>query len=155
MTVVAGDHIQSRLLLFWCVLPPLLLALTSKQHISISRLFFKAYLANIPGLNVLQFNQQLVITAGLELFYKNPTVSRLLVHRKHKKLVNVSSMHLRQTMTPIARLCRLLQQLASLGLKMLQEVSILTASVGVFFNLLLSTFIVDLKCSCSEKKNRC
>lgn len=55
-------------------------------------------------------------------------------------------------MIPVARLCQLLQQLASSGLKILQEISILTASVGVFFNLLLSTFIVDLKCSCSENK---
>ena len=47
-------------------------------------------------------------------------------------------------MTPITKFCLLLEQLASLGLKNIQEISILTASVGVFFNLLLSTFIVDL-----------
>lgn len=36
-----------------------------------------AHLANIPGLDVLQFNQELLITACLEFFYKYPTVSRL------------------------------------------------------------------------------
>lgn len=41
-------------------------------------LSFAAYLANVPGLDVLQFNQKLVITACLELVYKYPAVSRLL-----------------------------------------------------------------------------
>lgn len=81
LTVVTGDISSldfncfgvSSLLYCW--------SLTSKQHIGISSLLFKPYLANIPGLNVLQFNQQLVITARLELLYENPTVSRLLVQR--------------------------------------------------------------------------
>lgn len=36
---------------------------------------------------MLQFNQQLVITAGLELLYETPTVGRLLVHKEQEKLV--------------------------------------------------------------------
>lgn len=42
------------------------------------------YLANIPGFDVLQFNQKLLITARLELFYKYPAVGRLLVQEGHK-----------------------------------------------------------------------
>lgn len=42
------------------------------------------YLANIPGFDVLQFNQELLITACLELLYKYPAVGRLLVQKKHK-----------------------------------------------------------------------
>lgn len=42
---------------------------------------FEAYLADVPGLDVLQFNEQLFITACLELLYKYPAVSRLLVRR--------------------------------------------------------------------------
>lgn len=47
-------------------------------------MFFGAYLANIPGLDVLQFNQQLLITACLELLYKYPAVGRLLVQKRHQ-----------------------------------------------------------------------
>lgn len=47
-------------------------------------LFFGSYLANIPGLDVLQFNQELLIIACLELLYKYPAVSRLLVQKDDK-----------------------------------------------------------------------
>ncbi len=53
---------------------------------------FNSYLANIPSLDVLQFNQQLLVTACLELLYEYPTVSRLLVQKEHK-MVSQSDLH--------------------------------------------------------------
>jgi len=82
-----------------------------------------AYLANVPGLDLLQFQQQLFIAASFQLLYESPAVGRLEEERKNMSTMRKCT-HTTSN-TPNA-----------------QKSCILTASVGVFFNLLLSTFMV-------------
>lgn len=81
------------------------------------------YLANVPGLDLLQFQQQLFVAASFQLLYESPAISRL--EEECKNMSTTRKHALSNSNTPNA-----------------QKSCLLTASVGVFFNLLLSTFMV-------------